>query len=626
MSSPLLTCSRRVSILLGLVAVAGAQELAVTAQGRLFFEQPRELRVSPEGGQQLRVRALTGDCHDLSVLLDVMGADGEERTFGPLSGNGFLATDAGRVVVTTSRHGGLRRLVVLDADGAELFVREGASLSGATLSSDGRHVAWRSVKGVEVLDLASLSTTLHPELRAFVPIGGGGVVGVDPADERVVVVRSRTGEITRNRLPAAVREVGVDPAGRAVFALTARSLWRIDLVSLMVSQAHVLAPGDGEELVDLLVWRDGVHVGLRRAAGRTSVGSRMQFGVGGNLQGSTQGASAAPPRTQILPVPVGSLPWPLFTTTQRAVGNTYAEYQNYGGSPYMHPGVDVMGDDGEPVFAVDGGVVKAILTTSGQYHWRVAIGEPGGGTSTGYLYAHLDLPTIAVSVGDVILPGQYLGDLVPWPVASFTHVHFSRIEDTGTTWSGDWLCTDDTHDEFWPQSETEAPVFEKTIGPDLFAFCKNESSFYLDPDDLSGRVDIIVHVGDRITSSWVCSVHELRYSIWPEGAPGSPVVEDKLAVHFDMMLDTYADGPFDPFLVDLLYKEDSTCDTDGDYSSREFFHVITNSDGDDTYESSDADEAWDTTLVPDGDYVIEVTALDHAGNVATASMTVTVAN
>ena len=91
MSSPLLTCSRRVSILLGLVAVAGAQELAVTAQGRLFFEQPRELRVSPEGGQQLRVRALTGDCHDLSVLLDVMGADGEERTFGPLSGNGFLA-------------------------------------------------------------------------------------------------------------------------------------------------------------------------------------------------------------------------------------------------------------------------------------------------------------------------------------------------------------------------------------------------------------------------------------------------------------------------------------------------------------------------------------------------------
>ena len=54
--------------------------------------------------------------------------------------------------------------------------------------------------------------------------------------------------------------------------------------------------------------------------------------------------------------------------------------------------------------------------------------------------------------------------------------------------------------------------------------------------------------------------------------------------------------------------------------------MITNSDGDDVYETADADEAWDTTAVANGSYVIEVTAWDAAGNSATAAMTVTVDN
>ena len=104
------------------------------------------------------------------------------------------------------------------------------------------------------------------------------------------------------------------------------------------------------------------------------------------------------------------------------------------------------------------------------------------------------------------------------------------------------------------------------------------------------------------------------------------MVDDKLAVFFDMVLDTYQNGPIDPFLVDLLYKQDSTCDTEGDYGSREFFHILTNSNGDQVYEASDLLEAWDTEALPDDDYVIEVTATDVAGNSTTASMVVTTDN
>jgi hypothetical protein len=76
----------------------------------------------------------------------------------------------------------------------------------------------------------------------------------------------------------------------------------------------------------------------------------------------------------------------------------------------------------------------------------------------------------------------------------------------------------------------------------------------------------------------------------------------------------------------LIYKEDSTCNTNGDYNSREFFYVVTNSDGDQTYNAADQNESWNTVNVANGDYVVEVVARDVAGNQSIASMTVTVNN
>lgn len=104
------------------------------------------------------------------------------------------------------------------------------------------------------------------------------------------------------------------------------------------------------------------------------------------------------------------------------------------------------------------------------------------------------------------------------------------------------------------------------------------------------------------------------------------MISDKLAVNFDMDLDTCQSGPVGPLLVDLLYKQDAVCQTYGDYDFREFFHIITNSDGDQVYEESDLLEAWDTTAVWDGNYVVQVTAADASGNSTTQSMVVTTVN
>ncbi len=284
-----------------------------------------------------------------------------------------------------------------------------------------------------------------------------------------------------------------------------------------------------------------------------------------------------------------------------------------------------MGDAGQPVYAVKAGVVKAILTTSADYHWRIAIGAAGAGTSEGYLYAHVDQPTIAVSVGQAVSQGQYLGNLVPWPVAAFEHCHFARIRDTGTQWQGLWLCIDNPHPDL-PSTEMDWPVFEPAVSGQLLAFCTNETSVYQSPTSLHGAVDIIAHVGDRIAGNWVCAVQEIRYTISPLGHPDQPVVNDKLAVRFDMALDTYSGGPIDPLLVGLLYKQDSVCRTLGDYDDREFFHIITNSDGDEVYQESDRWQAWDTAALLDGQYVVQVNVRDAKGNSAAASMTVTTNN
>jgi len=78
--------------------------------------------------------------------------------------------------------------------------------------------------------------------------------------------------------------------------------------------------------------------------------------------------------------------------------------------------------------------------------------------------------------------------------------------------------------------------------------------------------------------------------------------------------------------VDVIYKDDAVCNTQGDYSSRTYYFIVTNTDGDSIVEASDASFAWETNDFPDGPYWVIVNAYDAAGNLQTDSMLVEVAN
>jgi hypothetical protein len=174
-------------------------------------------------------------------------------------------------------------------------------------------------------------------------------------------------------------------------------------------------------------------------------------------------------------------------------------------------------------------------------------------------------------------------------------------------------------------AEDDAPFFLEANDA-LVAFCDDNTSTYHDPDSLVGKVDLVAHVGDRIKSDWVVCAQEIRYHIYPAGRPEFPVVNDKLAVYFDHSIDVYQGGAMDQLLVPILFKHDSVCQTAGDYYSREFYHILSNSDGDSIPEVTDEEESFNTALLPDGEYVVRLRALDVAGNTASDSMTVLLAN
>ena len=610
--------------LLSQSAVLAPQELLqISPQG--LFSESSTLNHQDAHGWTLEVTPVVSDLTYIESDLRLESADGEVRLLAGVAGTGFLVSRFGQVIAMEATHSDAVpvRVRVLSPEGQVQLERKVLGLTDPALSSDGDQLVLRTREHTAVLDLESLSTTRYPRYAEYAVASDGSLAGL-VIDSSELRVHRADGSVATVLLPDAARRLAFTPNG-TLFVLTAQALHRITHSSGELTTLFSLR--ENGEFRDLRVHRGIVHVGARLAHGGGFAGHQVVINAQGQQLHQSQSSVSVPPPSHFANWQSRDLlPWPLAPNSQHPIGNTYGEYQNYGGSPYLHPGIDVLGNPDQPVFAVADGVVKAVLTTSAQYHWRVAIGGAGNGTTQGHLYAHLRQSSITVSVGDTVVAGQYLGDLVPWPTSNFTHIHFNSLEDRGNQWFGDWLVPDNVHEDLEHVHENSKPVFENARGNDVFAFCRNETSTYLNPNSLRGQVDIIAHVGDQLNSHWTCSVQTLRYSIYPLGNPGAPIVDNKLSVKFDMALDTYGSGAIDSFLVDLLYKEDSTCNTNGDYNSREFFHILTNSNGDQVYDASDQAEAWDTTAVPNGSYVIEAVALDAAGNRATASMTVTVSN
>lgn len=315
------------------------------------------------------------------------------------------------------------------------------------------------------------------------------------------------------------------------------------------------------------------------------------------------------------------------TSSYQAIGNSYNEIQEYSpGSTYLHPGVDLFGEHLENVHSVKSGYVKAVLTTSGDYHWRVAIANNNSSSdsSQGYLYAHLDEQLIPVVVGDTVAEGEVIGQLVDFPVNGFVHCHFARIVDKGATWSGSWWTFDDPLFYMSNFKDATAPVFEDAIAGQKFAF-RDAAGNYLSSNNVYGEVDIISKVYDQINTFWKVDVHKIGFYIKELPIP-MPIITDDYSFDFNMFNDTYFSGPYIQDIINTMYSRDAVCFSTGNYNERAFYHILTNSNGDDTITAIDSTLILNTTTLPNGDYFVEAWATDAAGNTTTDTMHFTINN
>jgi len=325
--------------------------------------------------------------------------------------------------------------------------------------------------------------------------------------------------------------------------------------------------------------------------------------------------------------------WPIPPVDrEHPLGNNWGNYQDYGGSPYFHNGIDVITPDtaGAEVHAVRHGWVKAWGTIEAELHYRLGVCDTNSsftGRAEGWLYAHIDATRWHKNVGDEVQEGELIGYLVDWPIlATFDHCHFARISDTGATWmrfpNVTWWFIQNPLTIIRPNDDLLTPVFENARSGARFAFTNNNSNTYQQPTSLVGDVDIIAKVYDKTgfttgNSTWdKLAPYEIDYSI--KSAGGTVVVPRTIGVQFSNLLDGS--------LVNVVYKADNTCRSRGDYDYRDYFFIVTNTDGDSIIESTDTNGKWATAQVGDGDYWVIVRASDVYGNVATDSMLVTTHN
>jgi len=284
-----------------------------------------------------------------------------------------------------------------------------------------------------------------------------------------------------------------------------------------------------------------------------------------------------------------------------------------------------------PVLSVSHGWVKAWGTIQADLHYRLAVCDSPltyTGRAEGWLYAHIDTGLPHKQVGDEVQEGDTIGYLVAWPVdSSFDHCHFARISDTGATWqrfpNPTWWFVQNPLNIIQPNTDLEPPVFENARPEQRFAFCRNNrNNQYLSPDSLVGDVDIIARVYDKTGFSTGSTIwdrlapYQLEYMI--RRSDGLVVVPWTLSVQFSNILIGN--------LVNVVYKDDNTCNSRGDYSRREYYFILTNTDGDSIIEAGDTTGKWATGSIGDGEYWVLVRAGDVVGNYTLDSMLVKTRN
>lgn len=329
---------------------------------------------------------------------------------------------------------------------------------------------------------------------------------------------------------------------------------------------------------------------------------------------------------------VHAINWPVWPdSTLHTIGTTHGTYiclDEGNCTPVMHPGIDILVPHGTPVYAIKSGFVKYLdmLIPGSDLQWCLVIGDSSGTQEcNAWAYVHMERSTIACEVGDTIMQGQFLGNIIAWPLPDWHHLHFSELRGQGDSaaWSdkNQWRFMTNALDVLDPITDLYTPVLENAYGSDIFAFAANNTDIYFPSGEaLDGDVDIICKAYDHVNHDYIkAAPYKIEYQI--TGDSSTPWI-NSVCFTGEVLSQTLK------WVTDIIYQDDATCNTRGDYIVNEFeyYFNVTNTDGDSTLETSDKDGCWETAYFHNGQYTVNVRAYDAYGNMAMESMQVTVEN
>ncbi len=292
----------------------------------------------------------------------------------------------------------------------------------------------------------------------------------------------------------------------------------------------------------------------------------------------------------------GIYAWPF---DLNSIGWSMQSYQDYGGTPYFHHGMDMMKMWGTNVYNRSGGQVINIenYQPGWNLYWEVAILD-----ADGYIwqYHHVDEPTIPDFVyqkyaeyladpinGGFIPPDTYIGNIVEWPVWSyydyFNHIHLNILAAGGVFVNG---------------FEFHDPLPD-TVGPEIQGVGLVQNGQIYPGNTVEGDYSLYVHARDLILDQfYYLPPWEITFSV--DGGP----------VQTTWRFDTLPGGASDTAYLNDFYLVPPTC---GDYECRDYY--------------------IDLGFIPDsqfefpvtgGQHTVLVTVRDYAGNSVSLPYTYTV--
>ena len=541
-------------------------------------------------------------------------------------------TNSGKLVFYDhSEHfNGKLKLHFYSKDGAFLFNREFERADKFELSASGEIIGVQSSNGINIISLTTQESYIVEKGFQFA-IDDENKIVVVASDQNLLVYENSSMIASVETYFQLPRKVAISSEQNLVAVI---DKFNLKVYSLNNNQLLFEDRISGDlSFRDLKIIDNKIVAGIHKRTAVESTGILKVYDLTGNQIESKSGNSKALKQFQKINLEKKTqseydpIPWPFFPfDSMRTVWNHYEQHMGANpSSSYLHQGLDLITPIGEPTYSVIDGYVKLVLTIGGASYWRTAISDTqSAGRSDGWLSAHLIESTIQFDIGDTVQINDYLGDIIFWS-GDWGHIHFVNISDSGSVWyynDDEWGINFNPILALEPYPDVTPPSIEPVFSWSKFAFAKNESAIYLQPDSLFGEIDIITKVVDYVgDSEWQQPAYTTWYTI--KRLSDGVIIKPKTLGQILNHKYPFYDGGWYVEYAGVIYQRDNTLVPSSWMDpQRNFYHNLTNNNGDSLVELSEKSLAFKTDNYEDGDYRIIIEVYDESSNFDIDSMDV----